>query len=305
MTEKKDIDFDFDSDSRLVIVYKIVKNRYGDTFRFYKNKGFRKYDLQSGSWLFMTPEDVRKLVWDSIDQYQDLGPKFTNITQGTNFWNIFSKWFKNHDKTEYSSKNHYLVGFKNGTLNLQNLTLQDKNPENHCFQSIKTDFSYSFLNEGSHCFFQDIASNDVLTLNILRSILKMAILGNKIENQKVEIIFYLGGIPGYFKPIFLKYLKFLTRGNSADLDLFSWAKSVGKVEEYGISHYFFQNVDYSTLTKNSVREIKKVCFNTRGPQIFISGSDKFIPPKPSFLRIDNDWKQKVLFLPIPQEGQTF
>jgi hypothetical protein len=258
----------------------------------------------------MTSEETKKLVWNGIKKEKSFESNITNVIHNPNFWIKFLKWFQYHDITAFSKENHSLIGFKNFTLDLKSMNVKKKSINNHCLQSVQTDFSYTFPNEISLNFFMEISSNNIFTLNILRALLKIAI----IDNQDLEIIFYLVGVPSSVKTILFRYLKFLTFGNSADLDLTFWATNTEKLKGHGASFFFFQNCDHSSFTKKNTSDLKKLCSNVpiqvgnsstiiKGAQIFMSANNKLTSEQAPFLFNDDQWKQKLLVLPISQ-GKT-
>lgn len=211
--KNNDHDFEAEYESHLEIVHQIIKKTYGKHFRFYVNKGFRKYDVQTGTWIRLTLEEAQILVWEAIKNVKSLESKVTNVIHNPNFWAKFLNWFTYTDRTILSKEKRSLLGFKNGTLDLESMTIKEKSIDNHCFQSIETDFNHTILNETSLIFFMKISSYDVFTLNILRALIKITL----IDPQNIDLIFYLFGTPDSGKKTLFKYLTFLTFGNAVDL----------------------------------------------------------------------------------------
>ena len=293
--------------SNLEIVLSMVNKVYGSHFRFYKNQGFRKYNIDTGSWSLLSLHESKFLICEAIKSFKQMDSRVSNAIHVPKFWDGFLDWYTITETEDLPEKKSQLLGFKNGTLDLKDMILKKKCINNHCFQSIETLFEHKPPNDKVINFFMKISSYNILTLNLLRAMIKLTLI-----NKNLGVIFYLFGTSTSGKTTLFKYLKFLTCGNAVNLNLTSWGKVDGKVKAHGGSFYFFENCDSRDFSEKIKSDLINICSNTsiqlgntakfiKDVQIFMEGHAKFTYQRKTPIPFDDRWNDTLLVIPLSEK----
>ena len=185
----------------------------------------------------------------------------------------------------------------------------------YCFQAVQADFVAGPPKGITMDFMTNLASGDPVRLNLLRAYLKAVIT----TQTTMHVLPFLYGDPGPGKSTFLKLLKRLSCGNSADMDLQTWGTQFGKSSALGAEILLFDEINYHGLTYKAASDMKK--FVTGGEMMVdrknmshssLQGGFMFLVSNRPFshqltLDLPNDegWRRRVIYQRVQRAPLTF
>ena len=188
----------------------------GHTLKFFRGKGFRKYNADLGAWMLLpSREEVLAIVCYVIRITPRL--KGLNRLNHSRAWSSFLDWYSVAEAISSPPESESLLSFRNGTLDLRTMVLESHNPTKYCFQAVDSVFRFGRPTEVTMNYLFSLTSGDPLLLNLLREILFMILTG-----QKLQIIPYLYGPSGSGKSTFMNLLLALGLGNAIQMSLALW-----------------------------------------------------------------------------------